>query len=107
MQNPGKGLTIAGLVCGIVAIVFSFVYLWNILGLICGIVGLVLTIVGRKKNEAAGVPQTGLSKAALIVSIIGLCLSVIGFFTCTVCVACIACNAENVNVESIDWSSFN
>ena len=70
-----KGLQIAGLVLGVVAICLFYVPIWNIVGLVCGIVGLILSILGKKKAVAAGA-GTGLSKAGLICSIIGIVLCV-------------------------------
>ena len=94
-----KGLQIAGLVLGVVAICLFYVPIWNICGLICGIVGLILSILGKKKAVAAGA-GTGLSRAGLICSIIGIVLCVIGFFVCTVAVLCV----KNAVESSSDWS---
>ena len=71
--STGKGLCIAGLVLGIVSLVF--VWLWYI-ALATSIVGLVLSAVGRKKAKLAGAP-TGLGTAGLVLSIIGLSVAVI------------------------------
>lgn len=75
--STGKGLCIAGLVLGIVSLVF--VWAWWFIALPTSIVGLVLSVVGRKKAKLAGAP-VGLGTAGLVLSIIGLSVAVIVFF---------------------------
>ena len=89
MQNPGKGMSVAGLVLGIVSIVLAWFYMVNIAALVCGIVGIILAVKGKKAAVAAGAP-TGLGTAGLVLSIIGTVIAGIGFFTCTVCVCAAA-----------------
>ena len=93
-NNNGKGLSIAGLVLGIVAVFLSFFYMVNILGLILAIVGLVCAVKGSKAAKAAGEP-TGMATAGLVLSIIGLVFAGIGVLACTVCVSCAACAFGN------------
>lgn len=88
-SNNGKGLSIAALVLGIVAILFFWMSVYNIISVICGIVGLVCAVKGKGQAVAAGAP-TGLATAGLVLSIIGTVLGAIGFFTCTVCILCAA-----------------
>ena len=64
-----NGLQIAGLVCGILAIVSCWCY--GIFGIVFGIAGMICAIIGNKKGK------TGVGTAALICSIIGLILGVI------------------------------
>lgn len=64
-----NGLQIAGLVCGILAIVSCWCY--GIFGVIFGVVGLICSIIGNKKGK------TGVGVAALACSIVGLILGVI------------------------------
>ncbi len=87
--NNGKGLSIAGLVCGIVSAVLAWFYLVNIAALVLGIVGLVCAVKGRTQARAAGSP-TGIGTAGLVISIIGTCLAGVGFLSCTLCVICAA-----------------
>jgi len=94
MQNDGKGLSIAGLVLGIVATVFAWFYMINMVALVCGIVGVVCAAVGRNKSIAAGIPN-GIGTAGLVLSIIGTVLAGVGFFSCTVCVWCTANSVSN------------
>ena len=64
-----NGLQIAGLVCGILAIVSCWCY--GIFGIVFGIAGLICSIIGNKKGK------TGVGTAALVCSIIGLILGVV------------------------------
>ena len=100
MQNSGKGLSIAGLVLGIVATVFAWFTWINIIALVCGIVGIILAIMGKKKAREAGAPM-GIGTAGLVLSIIGTVLAGIGFLSCTLCVIC-AGNAIKSAVNSAD-----
>ncbi len=86
-QNSGSsnGLSIAGLVLGIIACAFFWFSFVNIIALILGIVGIILAIMGSKKAKATG-GSTGVATAGLVLSIIGTVLATIGFLTCTVCI---------------------
>ena len=101
-MKSSKGLSIAGLVCGCVSVVFAYTPYVNIATIILGIVGIVLSVMGAKQAKANG-ESKGLATAGLIVSIVGLVMSVIGFFSCTVC-SCIAKNADNI-IDLADLSS--
>ena len=84
-----KGKAIAGMVLGIVSIVFGFLGAWfSILALPMAIVGLVLSVSGKKALAAAGQPA-GLGTAGLVVGIIAVVFASIFFFTCGVCVLCV------------------
>lgn len=89
MQNTGKGLSIAGLVLGIISAVLAWFYMINIAALVCGIIGIVCAAKGKKAAVAVSAP-TGLGTAGLVLSIIGTCLAGVGFFSCTLCVLCAA-----------------
>jgi len=71
--NPGKGLSIAGLVLGIVGL--ALVCAWYI-GIPCAVVGLILSILGKKKSKAAGAP-TGMATAGMVLSIIALAVLIV------------------------------
>lgn len=94
MEKQGnKALGIVAIILGAVAIVTFYIPVFNIVSLICGIVGLVLAILAKKSFTEAG--QTSpLPTVGLVLSIIGLALAAIGFFTCTVCTACVASEAS-------------
>ena len=105
VQDTGKGLSIAGLVLGIVAVVLAWFYMINIAALVCGIAGIVCAAMGKKKARAAGAP-TGMGTAGLVVSIIGTVLAGIGFLTCTLCVIC-AGNAINAAADQLNKGDLN
>lgn len=89
-----KGKAIAGLVLGIVGIVFAFLGGWlSVLSLPIAIVGLVLSVLGGKALKAAGQPA-GLATAGLVLGIIGVVISAIAFFTCGICTICVATGAN-------------
>lgn len=98
MQNEGnKTLGIISIVCGGVAIVLSFFTYLNIIGLAAGIVGIILAVKAKQSFQNAGqtspVPTVG-----LVLSIVGLVLSAIFFFTCTLCAICVC--ASGTALES-------
>ncbi len=93
----GKGQSIAGLVLGIVGIVFGFLNGWfAVLGLPVAIVGLVLSVSGGKKLKANGI-ESGIATAGLVLGIIAVVLTAIMFFTCGLCVICAAGTAAGVS----------
>ena len=73
VPNPGKGLSIAGMILGIVGL--ALFCLWY-LAIPCAIVGLILSILGKKKSKAANAP-TGMATAGIILSIIALALDLV------------------------------
>lgn len=93
-RDPGKGFSIAGMVCGIVGLVFC----WSFgFGIIPSIVGLVLSVVGRKKSTDAGFYNTGMATAGLVCACISLGLSVLVGFSCLACAgSCSACSAGSL-----------
>lgn len=101
MQNNGKGLSVAGLVLGIVATVLAWFYMVNIVALVCGIVGIICAVKGKKAAAAVGAP-TGVGTAGLVLAIIGTVLAGIGFFSCTLCVMCAASSAESALEEALN-----
>ena len=71
--NPGKGLGVAGMVLGIVGLVFLWLFY---IGIPCALVGLILSAVGYKKSKDAGMPG-GMAVAGLVCSIIALAVCII------------------------------
>ena len=73
MPQPDKasGLSVAGLVIGIVAIVSACILSW--VSCMIGLVGLILAIIGQVKNK------TKLGLAAIIVSAAGIVVGIIFF----------------------------
>lgn len=86
MQQPGKGLAVGALICGIVALVLS--WMGGLLGIAAGVVGIILSINAKKKGFIGG-----MNTAGLVMSIIGLALGGLLFFACTLPAACLACGA--------------
>jgi magnesium-transporting ATPase (P-type) len=78
---PGKGQAIASMVLGICCLVFSFGAFFSIA---MAIVGLVLGVISKRKLFDYGAP-TGMATAGIIMSIIGLALSVILWIACAAC----------------------
>lgn len=85
MQNNGKGLSVAGLVLGICALVIGLI-INSAVGLVCGIVGIILSVMGRKKAKAAGAP-TGMGTAGLVCSIIATAIIAVVFLAAIICVS--------------------
>ena len=73
MPQPDKasGLSLAGLIIGIVAIVSACILSW--ISSFIGLVGLILSIIGQVKNK------TKLGLAAIIVSAAGIVVGIIFF----------------------------
>ena len=91
--NKTNGMAIAGLVLGIVSLVFCWI---AFVGLIAGIVGLILSVMGRKNCQPG---QTGMVTAGLVLSIIGVVFS--GIWTvCGICTWCAARDAANDLIKS-------
>lgn len=85
-----KGKATAGLVLGIVGLVFSFLGTWfSVIALPIAIVGLILSVSGKKALVAAGQPA-GIGTAGLVLGIIAVVFSAIFFFTCGICTICVA-----------------
>ena len=95
MQYPGKGLSTAALVLGIVSAVFAWFYGVSLVALVCGVVGIILAVKGRNAAIYAGAP-TGMATAGLVLSIVGTVLAGIGFVACTLCVGLISSLANSV-----------
>jgi len=76
VADPGKSLSIAGMVLGIVCLAIMCIPYINFVSIPCAIVGLILSIMGKKKSKAAGQP-TGMATAGIILSIIALALAII------------------------------
>lgn len=70
---PGKGMSIASLVLGIVAIVFCCAFYISIP---CGVAGLILGIIGNNKSKQFGI-KNGIAVAGIVCSAIGLALCVV------------------------------
>lgn len=97
-----KGKAVAGMVLGIVSIVFGFLGTWfSVLALPMAIVGLVLSVLGGKQLKAAGQPA-GIATAGLVLGIIAVVLTAIFFFTCGICTICVAAEVNAINNAAED-----
>ena len=86
VQQPGKGLAIGSLVCGIVGLVFVWFGYSALISLIAGIVGIILSVNAKKQGFIGG-----MNTAGLVMSIISAALGGIVFIACTLPTACTAC----------------
>ena len=77
-------MAVASLILGIVSIVFSFIGLF-IPGLLVGILGLVLGIMAKKKAPS------GMATAGLVLSIVGVSLTLLVLIACAACYGKAAC----------------
>ena len=78
-------MAVASLVLGILAFIPIPIPFF---GTISAIVGLVLGSLGKKNAAAAGQP-TGMATAGIVLSIIGLVLSLVWLIACFGCAACV------------------
>ena len=111
--RPGRGFSIAGLICGIFSVIMPFTLLPSAFmqltvgyanangdavsplfaGFVSGfimivaVLSVVFSILGGSKNNQAGLPRGGVAIAGQVLGIIGLVLAVMSFF----CVAFAGC----------------
>lgn len=89
-EDPGKGLAIGSLVCGIVGIGLAWCFG---IGAIVGIVAIILGVISGNKSSAQGFPRNGMAIAGLICGIFATILGAI----CAVYVVSICFIAMDVN----------
>ena len=80
---PGKGMSIASMVLGIVGLVFFWVIY---ISLPVAIVGIILGALSKKKLVEAGAPA-GMATAGIVMSVIVIAASIIFLLACAACVA--------------------
>lgn len=94
-KEAGKGLAVASLVIGILAIVFWFAFGWGtILSIILGIIGIVLSSLSRKKGNTGGMKTAG-----LVLSIIATVIGSVIFLSCVACYGLIFGGAKAAQKE--------
>ncbi len=71
-EQPGNGLAVAGLVCGIIGLVLCWV---PVLGWILALLGIIFGAIGNSKAKN-GAKGKGMALAGLILGVIGLVLGV-------------------------------
>lgn len=89
-EQPGKGLAIGSLVCGIVGLVFVWFGYSALISLIAGIVGIILSVNAKKQGFVGG-----MNTAGLVMSIISAALGGIVFIACVSVLGCAGCIASN------------
>lgn len=88
MDSRTNGMAIAGLVLGIVSIVFNFIY--ALVALIAGVAGIIVSVKAMKSSSGKGMAIAG-----LVCSIIGL----------VICLAAIACVCALVGATGVGLAS--
>jgi hypothetical protein len=97
--NAGKGLGIAGLVLGIIAVVFSFVPCLGAYAVFPGALAIVLSAISISQANKANAPK-GLAIAGLVCSIVGTSIGAWQWYTLNK-----AANAIKEGIESIDTAT--
>ena len=88
--QPGKGLAVGSLVCGIIGLAFVWFGISAIISLIVGIVGIILSVNAKKQGYVGG-----MNTAGLVMSIISAALGGIVFVACISLFGCAGCIASN------------
>lgn len=76
-QPQSNGMAIAALVCGILALVLSWIPVVNVLSVILGITAIVAGILGIRRANLPGLGQKGLAIGGLVTGVIALLLSLL------------------------------
>ena len=71
----GKGLGTAGLIVGIVALLFSFIPCLGMYAALPAVVGIILSAIAMSQASKAGAPK-GMALGGLICSIVGLIIAI-------------------------------
>jgi len=73
-QSQSNGLAVAGLVMGILAVVFC--WLW-VIAFVLGVLGIVFGAVGMAKAKKIGGKNRGMALAGLILGVVGIILGIV------------------------------
>lgn len=76
MNRPTNNLSVAGMILGILALLFSFIPCMGILSVIPAIIGLILGIMGYRRAKEDVSPTT-MGLVAIITSILALIISIL------------------------------
>lgn len=76
-QSQSNGVAIAALVCGIIALILSWIPLINLLSVVLGIAAIVTGVMGIRRAADPGVGQKGLAVGGLVTGVIALLLSLL------------------------------
>lgn len=77
--NNGKGLGIAGMILGILAIILSFIPCFGVWAIVLAVVGVILSAVSLSQAKKANAPK-GMAIAGLICSILAIIIGSIWLF---------------------------
>ena len=75
--QPQNGIGVAGFVCGLIGLIFSFVPIIGIIAWPLVIIGVVLSGVGLSYANNGKANNKGMAVAGLVVSIIGLVICIV------------------------------
>lgn len=92
-----KGKATAALVLGIISVALAWFGYSAIAGLICGIIALVLGVQLRKAAQAEGFELNGNAKAGFVLGIIGTILNAVMFVTCVLVLGAISAAAGDLS----------
>ncbi len=93
-QSSGKGLSVAGLVFGILGMIGAWIPVVNLFTGFFALLGLIFGAIGRKKSIAATGRPSGIATAGLVLGIIGTIFAFIGVICTVACAATICAAAE-------------
>ena len=100
-NNPpvktGKGMSVAGLVLGILGLVGGFIPVVNYFTTVCAILGLIFAAIGRKRSKLAFGKASGLATAGLVLGIIGTSFAALGLLCTIACMGSICAAGESLN----------
>ncbi len=88
-NNPGQGMSIAALVCGILGIVGAWIPVVCYFTLVLAILGIVFGAKGMKQAKITGQGK-GLAVAGLVLGIIGCSFSAIAVICIAICAGTLA-----------------
>ena len=99
-MGSSKGISAAAMICGIIAIIMSFLPVMGIwvvvISLLLGIAGIVLGATGMKKSKVTGEPK-GMAVAGLVCGIIGTVFAVGGLICWISCYAAASAVEKGIN----------
>ncbi len=91
-------MAVASLVLGIISVVIAVIFpVVGWIGIIVGIIGIILGVLGRKDPE-----KKGMATAGMVLSIIGVALSLLLFLACAACVSAVGTAAGANSKEILD-----
>jgi hypothetical protein len=100
-----KGKATAALVLGIISVALAWFGYSAIAGLACGIIALILGIQIKKAAQAEGFEVSGNAKAGYVLGIIGVILNAIMFVTCVLVLGTLGAAANQLSNFS-NFSNF-